>query len=179
MTQLILCGLLGCIGALLMFAGDLILYLPSSLAARSTRSYFETIDPNGEGLHDSPMRHMSDQRLMLGGILGPVSSLFYTLGFSQANTLFVRLDRLLPRSIGSTTHETHTHTHTHTQVKGAELSGRTHLSHAPIPPTRHSALVTAQLVTARLFALITHAPVVFTRASFDPILRAALQRPRA
>ena len=112
MTQLILCGLLGCIGALLMFAGDLILYLPSSLAARSTRSYFETIDPNGEGLHDSPMRHMSDQRLMLGGILGPVSSLFYTLGFSQANTLFVRLDRLLPRSIGSTTQEKkHTHTH--------------------------------------------------------------------
>jgi hypothetical protein len=81
--SLVLLGTAGCCGCLLMFVGDLVLYLPADPASRTAHVYFRTIDPNGVNLKESPMQDISDQRLMLGGVLGPVAAMLYALGFSS------------------------------------------------------------------------------------------------
>ena len=61
-------GTCGLCGAVLMFVSDLILYFPSRPSDRSTRIYFERVDPNGAELALSPMQHVADHRLMLGAL---------------------------------------------------------------------------------------------------------------
>ncbi len=76
-------GLAGCAGALLMFFADLVLYYPHERRDRSSRHYFERIDPGGSALVSSSMASLSESRLMLGGALGPVAAVLYALGFAQ------------------------------------------------------------------------------------------------
>lgn len=72
----------GALGALIMFVADLILYFPvTNPQHRSAASYFSTIDPGGARLAHSSMQHVSLSRVMCGGALGPVSAVFYTIGF--------------------------------------------------------------------------------------------------
>jgi hypothetical protein len=78
---LLLLGIAGCLGALLLFAADLILYYPADPTLRTARCYFRSIDPNGDSLAVSPMADISEARLMLGGVLGPVAAMLYGLGF--------------------------------------------------------------------------------------------------
>ena len=80
-------ALCGAIGALIMFIADLILYYPTSndiyaQKHRTAASYFTTIDPGGDNLADSSMKHIGIKRVMCGGALGPVSAVFYGIGFS-------------------------------------------------------------------------------------------------
>lgn len=81
--MLVLLGSLGCCGALLMFVADLILYLPAETTLQSAECYFDKIDPNGANLAMSPMAQISDARLALGGVLGPIAATLYGLGFAQ------------------------------------------------------------------------------------------------
>ena len=74
--------LAGCAGCSLMFAADLVLYLPSERVLCTASIYFSRIDPNGNNLQASPMRDISDERLMLGGVLGPIAATLYALGFA-------------------------------------------------------------------------------------------------
>lgn len=76
-------GYAGCSGALLMFIADLVLYYPSRREHRTARSYFELIDAAGPRLAESSMQDISDARLMLGGVLGPLAATLYAVGFSQ------------------------------------------------------------------------------------------------
>merc|ERR1711907_865153 len=75
--DLTLLGLAGCIGALLMFAADLVLYMPSKPQDRTNAMYFQRIDPGGDQLHVSCMSSVSGERLMLGGALGPLAASLY------------------------------------------------------------------------------------------------------
>lgn len=80
----VLLGGFGISGAVLMFISDLILYLPQDPATWTSRMYYSRIDPTaGAGLLRSPMRDIPDWRLMLGGVLGPISALLYSIGFLQ------------------------------------------------------------------------------------------------
>merc|ERR1711907_76437 len=81
--DLTLLGLAGCIGALLMFAADLVLYMPSKPQDRTNAMYFQRIDPGGDQLHVSCMSSVSGERLMLGGALGPLAASLYGVGFTQ------------------------------------------------------------------------------------------------
>lgn len=58
-------------------------YYPGDAAKRDARTYFSTIDPNGDRLSASPMADLSTDRVMLGGALGPVAAVLYALGFTQ------------------------------------------------------------------------------------------------
>ena len=78
-TTLLAC--VGACGSLLMFFADLVLYLPLDRSQWSTAVYFARIDPGGGQLLQSPMRELSEQRMMLGGALGPVAALLYAVGF--------------------------------------------------------------------------------------------------
>lgn len=71
----------GACGALLMFVADLVLYLPNDRSQWSTAVYFARIDPGGGQLLHSPMSELGEQRMMTGGVLGPVAALLYTIGF--------------------------------------------------------------------------------------------------
>ena len=80
-------ALCGASGALIMFAADLVLYYPTTSDRyvkqhRTAASYFATIDPGGDNLADSTMQHIGINRVMCGGVLGPVSAVFYSIGFS-------------------------------------------------------------------------------------------------
>jgi hypothetical protein len=77
----VILGCTGAAGALLMFAADLILYLPASKDRRSAQHYFTSIDPGSNDLSSSSMQDISDFRLMLGGVLGPLASALYSVGF--------------------------------------------------------------------------------------------------
>ena len=79
-----LLGACGFAGAALMLAADLVLYLPAERALRSADVYFARIDAAGDELDRSPMGAVSDSRLMLGGVLGPLAALLYAVGFLQA-----------------------------------------------------------------------------------------------
>ena len=74
-------GACGLCGAVLMFVSDLILYFPSRPSDRSTRIYFERVDPNGAELALSPMQHVADHRLMLGALVGVFAAALYVAGF--------------------------------------------------------------------------------------------------
>jgi hypothetical protein len=80
-TSAALLGVAGCCGALLMFVSDLILYYPSRAAHRTAAVYFRAIDPHGDSLGASPMGEVSEARLVLGGVLGPIAACLYALGF--------------------------------------------------------------------------------------------------
>ena len=84
-TAMVFLGVIGASGALLMFAADLVLYLPATAAQCSTRHYFTYIDPGAEvtALSESSMQHVTDFRLMLGGVMGPVAAVLYAIGFAQ------------------------------------------------------------------------------------------------
>ena len=71
----------GALGATLLFVADLILYYPSKKKDRTAQSYFDKIDPGGSHLAESSMKDMSHGRVMLGGVLGPVSAVLYGIGF--------------------------------------------------------------------------------------------------
>lgn len=73
----------GAMGAILLFAADLILYYPSKNHPqdRTAQSYFDKIDPGGSFLARSSMKEISHARVMLGGVLGPVSAVLYGVGF--------------------------------------------------------------------------------------------------
>eukprot|EP00933_Yihiella_yeosuensis_P048161 TRINITY_DN44200_c0_g1_i1.p1 TRINITY_DN44200_c0_g1~~TRINITY_DN44200_c0_g1_i1.p1 ORF type:complete len:262 (-),score=41.80 TRINITY_DN44200_c0_g1_i1:61-816(-) len=75
----------GASGAMLMFIADLVLYYPSRPEHRTAISYFTRIDPGAEieGLCESTMQGISNQRLMIGGVLGPVAASMYSVGFLQ------------------------------------------------------------------------------------------------
>ena len=61
-------------GALLLFAGDLILYMPQNANLRTATTYFTQIDgTGGKDLARSPMANISVERMMLGGVLGPIA----------------------------------------------------------------------------------------------------------
>ena len=66
-----------------MFVADLVLYYSKVPSERTARVYFASIDPNGERLAESPMADIAPERMMLGGVLGPVAAALYTLGFTQ------------------------------------------------------------------------------------------------
>ena len=83
-------ALSGALGAIIMFVADLILYYPTATSRVSTnntikhrtaKSYFSCIDPSGNQLAQSSMQFVSLSRAMLGGVLGPVSAMFYSIGF--------------------------------------------------------------------------------------------------
>jgi len=72
----------GALGAILLFIADIILYYPSSNPQdRTAKSYFDKIDPGGSHLAESSMKDISRERVMLGGVLGPVSAVLYCMGF--------------------------------------------------------------------------------------------------
>ncbi|CAJ1961849.1 unnamed protein product [Cylindrotheca closterium] len=71
----------GALGAILLFVADLILYYPFNPQDRTAKSYFDKIDPGGSFLADSSMKMISRERVMLGGVLGPVSAVLYGVGF--------------------------------------------------------------------------------------------------
>jgi len=74
----------GALGAIIMFVADLVLYFPTKNNAqvhRTAASYFATVDPYGDNLANSSMQYISTSRVMFGGALGPVSALFYNIGF--------------------------------------------------------------------------------------------------
>lgn len=71
----------GALGAILLFVADLILYYPSNSQDRTAQSYFDKIDPGGDQLAESTMKDISHGRVMLGGVLGPVSAVLYGMGF--------------------------------------------------------------------------------------------------
>jgi hypothetical protein len=72
----------GALGAFLLFVADLVLYYPSSKPEhRSAKSYFDKIDPGGNHLAESSMQEISNRRVMLGGVMGPVAAVFYNIGF--------------------------------------------------------------------------------------------------
>ena len=77
------CSLSRVAGAILMFVADLVLYYSKVPSERTAAVYFASIDPNGERLAESPMADIAPERLMLGGVLGPVAAALYTLGFTQ------------------------------------------------------------------------------------------------
>jgi len=83
--------MVGAVGPILMFIADLILYYPSRRDHRTASSYFETIDPGGNRLAESTMQEISYGRAMVAGAMGPVSCLFYTIGFGS---LFLGLQPL-------------------------------------------------------------------------------------
>ena len=73
--ELLWCGLLG---ALLMFCGDMLLYFTSDEYERDgTQKPLITI-----------MKKIPDWRLKAGGIIGPIASFLYCLGFSHLVFLF-------------------------------------------------------------------------------------------
>lgn len=80
-TLLFLLLACGALGALLMFIADLVLYYPSRKSERTAKSYFDKIDPGGNALNQSTMQSIPTRRVMCGGALGPVSSVFYSIGF--------------------------------------------------------------------------------------------------
>jgi hypothetical protein len=71
----------GAAGAIMLFIADLILYYPSKRKDRSAQSYFERIDPGGTNMAGSSMQGISISRVMFGGVLGPVASLAYSIGY--------------------------------------------------------------------------------------------------
>lgn len=83
MRPLVLLGVTGCCGATLMFIADLILYLPSRTDMCTAQVYFDKIDPHGTKLMDTPMLELQDERMMLGGALGPIAAVLYSIGFTQ------------------------------------------------------------------------------------------------
>ena len=76
-----LLALLGVFGALLMFVADLVLYLPIDCRLWSTSIYFARIDPGGDALLASPMGVLGEERVMIGGVMGPAAALLYACGF--------------------------------------------------------------------------------------------------
>jgi len=70
-----------------MFVADLVLYFPTTHSDphhhhhRGAASYFATIDPGGAQLAQSSMQHVSIRRALCGGAMGPVSAVFYNIGF--------------------------------------------------------------------------------------------------
>ena len=80
-STLKLLGLCGFSGAALMFVADLILYLPHELVLRSGDVYFSRIDAAAPDLQFSTMADISDARLRLGGLLGPIAASLYAVGF--------------------------------------------------------------------------------------------------
>ena len=64
-----LCGVLGICGSLLLFAGDMLLY-----GNFGGGSEFETT-------YRTVIQGSSDQSLVWGGVLGPIATVFYFLGF--------------------------------------------------------------------------------------------------
>jgi len=74
----------GIVGASLSFIGDMILYLPSDYSQwGDTTVYFQSIDPFGSNLSQSPMKDLSLNRIILGSIMGPFATIPYVLGFAQ------------------------------------------------------------------------------------------------
>ena len=64
-------AVLACVGAagsILMFIADLVLYLPHNRVEWSSSIYFAQIDPGGNCLLESPMRMLSEDRMVLGGV---------------------------------------------------------------------------------------------------------------
>ena len=76
--RMLVLALAGVAGAILMFVADLVLYY-----SKVPSEYFASIDPNGERLAESPMADIPPERMMLGGVLGPIAAALYTLGFTQ------------------------------------------------------------------------------------------------
>ena len=68
-----------------MFVADLVLYFPSRVEHRTAKAYFSLIDAGAavDGLANSSMQHISDGRLMLGGVMGPLAATLYAIGFAQ------------------------------------------------------------------------------------------------
>jgi len=83
LSTVVVLGFMGCVGATIMFISDLILYYPSKQQHRSAASYFSKIDPGGDNLGESTMQEISISRVMCGGAMGAVSSVFYILGFAS------------------------------------------------------------------------------------------------
>ncbi len=71
--------IVGALAALLMFSGDMLLY-------------FSTEDYHSDGKFESIiaiMEKIPDWRLMLGGLLGPISAFFYCIGFYHITLVVV------------------------------------------------------------------------------------------
>jgi hypothetical protein len=81
--RMLVLALAGVAGAILMFVADLVLYYSKVPSERTARVYFASIDPNGDRLAESPMADIPPERMMLGGVLGPIAAALYTLGFTQ------------------------------------------------------------------------------------------------
>jgi hypothetical protein len=78
-------GISGMLGALTMFVGDVLLYGPSAWGEPSL-TYFTSVDPvasTPEALAASPMGQLTPERAIVGGLLGPVASIFYIIGCAQ------------------------------------------------------------------------------------------------
>lgn len=70
---------IGLAGALLMFAGDMLLYYtPEDFACGPKRSAEEKIN----SLIDV-MKGMSTRRIMAGGMVGPIAAFLYCVGFDH------------------------------------------------------------------------------------------------
>ena len=81
----VLSGVSGMLGAALMFAGDLLLYGDKGWG-ESAQAYFAEVDPiasSSASLASSLMGASSRQRLIWGGLLGPLAVLFYVAGCYQ------------------------------------------------------------------------------------------------
>lgn len=72
-------------GAALMFTGDLLLYGPDAWGSPAS-VYFASVDPTAStaaSLALSPMGNISQERAIVGGLLGPVAAILYCGGCVQ------------------------------------------------------------------------------------------------
>lgn len=81
--------LFGAFAALLMFSGDMLLYFSR-----------EEYHPNGNlKFIMTLMKRISDRRLMLGGLIGPIASFLYCIGFYHITFIVEENDQFLAYAI--------------------------------------------------------------------------------